>query len=246
MRAFDFILKPNLPDRPVGRVIINREYPQAAQALKKFGIEPLLTDGCADILPALSNHADMLFSYLGNGEFLIEKSQTKLNQQLKSIGMNCVDTAELLADYPNDVLLNSCVIGGKVICSEKNTHRKILDNKTVINVKQGYAKCSCAVVDETSIITDDESICSAALRNGIDALLVSKGDVILNGFKYGFIGGCCGKIAPDVLAFCGDIRTHRDYERIQSFLASKRITPVSLFGGKLIDIGSIIPITVQN
>ena len=101
-------------------------------------------------------------------------------------------------------------------------------------------------VDENSLITDDLSIYNAAIGFGLDALLVRKGCVRLDGFDTGFIGGCCGKLAKDMLAFCGDIANHPDYTKINSFLRERNVYPHSLFGGELIDIGSVIPITQKT
>ena len=77
---------------------------------------------------------------------------------------------------------------------------------------------------ESAIITDDVSIASAAEKNGLAVLLVSKGDVALPGREYGFIGGCCGLIAPDTMLFNGSLASHKagDFQ--------------------LTDIGSILPL----
>ena len=44
---------------------------------------------------------------------------------------------------------------------------------------QGYAKCSCVVVDEDSIITSDRGIWREAVNAGMDVLLIEKSQVIL-------------------------------------------------------------------
>ncbi len=243
MSDLSFISSPNLPSSSVKGVVVSSEYSAVIDALISLGIEPFPADGCAALPAPIANHADMVFSYLGDGKFIIEKNQIKLKQKLEALGMSCAGEIELKTGYPNDIMLNSCILGEHVICNAKNTHQKIVLNKKIIDVKQGYAKCSCAVIDEKSIITDDESIHRSALKNGLNALLVRKGDILLNGYEYGFIGGCCGKISPDTICFCGDIATHRDFDKISEFLTERNIRPISLFSGKLIDIGSIIPIT---
>ena len=74
-------------------------------------------------------------------------------------------------------------------------------------------------------------------------MLVRKGSVKLKGFDYGFIGGCCGKIAEDTVAFCGNLKTHSDWLKIESFMKERGVYPLCLASGELIDIGSILPIT---
>ncbi len=243
MNCFEFVADPNLPAKRVNRVVISPEYPQVAAALNGMGIEALTVTLCSDLQPAVQGHADMLFAYLGCGNFAAEKSQKKLVNQLNELGLCEKGTVVLKEKYPHDIALNSCILGRRVLCNSLFTCPEIVHGREVIDVRQGYAKCSCVVVDENSIITDDPSVNAAALKSGIDVLLVGKGDVVLDGMNYGFIGGCCGKIAPDTLAFCGDASTHGDYQQIVSFLKQRSVNICSLFGGKLLDIGSIIPIT---
>ena len=73
-------------------------------------------------------------------------------------------------------------------------------------------------------------------------LVIEKGDIKLEGMEYGFIGGTCGLIGPRLLAFCGNIEKHRDYKQIKAFAKRHNTDLISLCSGKLIDIGSIIPI----
>lgn len=244
MMNYSFLTNPNLPDKTVIHAVVSPQYPQVISALNKLDIVPITVSSCENVLYPLRNHTDMLFSYLGNGAFAVEQSQSSLLKELKNLGFDCIcDSIELKRDYPSDISFNCCIIGKNIICKSDNTPEVLKDGKTVISVKQGYAKCSCVPVDDNSLITDDLSIYSSAINYGIDALLVGKGCVRLDGFDTGFIGGCCGKLSKDILAFCGDITTHTDYTQINSFLRERNLYPYSLFGGVLIDIGSIIPIT---
>ncbi len=246
MIGFTLVKNPNLPTDKVFHIVASGEYPQYINELEKCGINILLTDGCNDILPALKYHADMLFSYLGNGEFLIEKSQNLFKEKLVNLGLFALnDDIELNEKYPGDIAMNACIIGDKVICAKKGVQPALKIGRELIEVNQGYSKCSVCVVDENSLITDDESIFNACKSFGLDVLIVSKGSVKLKGFDYGFIGGCCGKISDDTIAFCGDLNTHNDAEKIKSFLCERNIYPVSLGAGFLTDIGSLMPVTQQ-
>ncbi len=80
------------------------------------------------------------------------------------------------------------------------------------------------------------------LKNGIDVLMVEQGDVRLYGYSYGFIGGCCGKISKDILAFTGKLILHRDCDRIKSFLRNYNIYSLELSNKPLTDVGSIFPV----
>ncbi len=243
MKGIRILEQPNLPFKKVVHAVVSAEYKQILLSLQQSGIIPIKVEKCNSIISPVSEHADMLFSYIGNGKYICEKSQQKLRDELDSYGFECQGEVELLREYPHDISLNHVVIGKNLVCKVVDTPEAIKNIFHVINVNQGYTKCSCAVVDENSIITDDESIFNTLSKLNFDVLLVRKGSVRLKGLNYGFIGGCCGKIAKDTLAFCGDIRTHSDYKQISAFLAERKVYPLSLAKGELIDIGSIIPVT---
>jgi len=244
MINFKPILMPNLPADKVRHVVVSGEYPLLAESLKNCGIEPVFVTRCGDVIEQVSNHSDILFSYLGNGCYMSEKSQVSLETALNSLGFKSENNLICLsADYPNDVVLNTCIIGDKILGSAAVKDVWLCDSREFVSVKQGYAKCSVCVVDEHSLITDDSSIADVCRKIEIDALLVRKGSVKLNGFDYGFIGGCCGKISRETLAFFGDISTHTDYQKIKSFLAYRGVDALSLNSEYLTDVGSIIPIT---
>lgn len=244
MIDFKPIIKPNLPINKVRHVVVSPEFNSLALSLEECGIEPLCVSSCSDVIKQVSNHSDILFSYLGNGYYMVEKSQNSLVSAMNLLGFKSKNSNVSLAQkYPYDVFLNTCILNDMIIGSYAVKDLWSNDNRKFISVKQGYTKCSVCVVDEHSLITDDLSIADACKSNDIDVLLVSKGSVKLSGFDYGFIGGCCGKISRDTIAFFGDIRTHSDYSKIKSFLSYRGVYDYSLCSGDLIDVGSIIPIT---
>ena len=73
-------------------------------------------------------------------------------------------------------------------------------------------------------------------------LLIQPGHIQLPGYDTGFLGGCCGKLAADKLAFTGQLDLHPDGQRIQSFLEQRGVTAVELTTGPLIDVGGIVPL----
>lgn len=156
--------------------------------------------------------------------------------------MHILDIA-LGAEYPADVPLNAAVFGNYAILNPKTVCPNInFFGRTLIPVRQGYAKCSAVPVTENAIITDDVAIASAAEKNGLEVLLVSKGDVLLPGREYGFIGGCCGLIAPDIMLFNGALASHGDADRIRAFLHSFGVRIEETGNFPLTDIGGILPL----
>ena len=141
-------------------------------------------------------------------------------------------------------------LGKSFFYNEKTTDNKIIDyylNNSVkpIKVNQGYIKCAICPVTENAFITDDTSIYNAAVDNGFDALLVSKGSVKLKGYDYGFIGGCTGFIDKNVLLFNGDINYHKDCNKIIDFLSLYNVKAEIIENKPLYDVGSIVPLTSE-
>ena len=97
-------------------------------------------------------------------------------------------------------------------------------------------------MSDNAVITDDESIYKALCLNGVDTLLISKGDIVLNGHNYGFIGGASYKISESKVLFFGDITKHRDYKKIADFI-EKHGCEIIFLDFPLTDFGGIIPIT---
>ena len=80
------------------------------------------------------------------------------------------------------------------------------------------------------------------VANQIDVLKISVGDILLDGYAYGFIGGCCGLVSKDTLAFSGNVGLHRDFENMRDFTRNHHVELYSLTNEKLYDIGGILPI----
>lgn len=121
-----------------------------------------------------------------------------------------------------------------------------------VDVSQGYTRCCCLPVDDDSFITSDMGIAKALTAANADVLVIEKGHIKLDGFDYGFIGGCAGHIMttsnrenkteaikPTIL-FNGDLSAHPDYNKIAAFI-NDRGKNVEFFADyPLTDIGSII------
>ncbi|MBR7082213.1 MAG: hypothetical protein IKI49_05895, partial [Oscillospiraceae bacterium] len=109
----------------------------------------------------------------------------------------------------------------------------------LINVRQGYTRCSCVVVDDSALITSDSGVAAALSgRRDLEVLKIREGFVALDGFEYGFLGGASGRIGRDVI-FNGDLSDHPDGEIIRDFIESRGLA-VRTFPWRLRDIGSII------
>ena len=146
--------------------------------------------------------------------------------------------------YPDDVKFNCFAVKKTLFGLAASLSEKVLEwadknSVTVKNVKQGYAKCSTCIVSENAVITEDTSIEKAMVENGIDVLRVGAGQVALEGYNCGFIGGVSGSDRENVY-FCGDISYHPDFEKIEKFCHDHGKNCVSLGTGRLYDIGTIL------
>ncbi len=151
------------------------------------------------------------------------------------------------SNYPSDSAYNVGIVGkkcflNKSVCDERLYEILISEGYEIINVKQGYTKCSICPVDEVSFITGDKGIAVAGEKAGLSVLLISNDNISLSGYSNGFFGGSAGMRAKDELLINGDINTLPDCRRIKEFLEERKIRIKSIKEGEVTDIGSIIPL----
>ncbi len=228
-------------------VILSSKATAVIDLLENTGIKCFSAYNNSSVSENISDHADISFFFDGDDTLFVAKEEEVCAEQLKQFCENIIVLPEYLnKNYPDDVKLNCVRVGSVFICNTNTVSTDILEHMKakklkILDVKQGYTKCSVVPVSENAIITDDISIYNGCNSFGIDALLVSKGDVRLNGFDYGFIGGCSGKISNNTVIFSGNIRKHRDCKKILDFL-SKYNVKYYCPQNELTDIGSILPI----
>jgi len=193
-----------------------------------YALELVSSSGIVD--EGISNHPDIFLCKMGASDnapiFFAEKS-------------------DLGRDYPADVAFNAVCTGKYFIHNLAATNEKLLlaakeMGMTLINVRQGYTKCSVVVVDETSIITYDEGIIAACSKYPeLSVLRVAPGFVRLDGYDTGFIGGASGRVGNEVI-FHGDLFAHPDFTAIVDFIERRGLVCKWFPQFKLTDIGSIL------
>ena len=152
--------------------------------------------------------------------------------------------------YPEDIRFNALPLGRYLFCHPTHTSQAILTmakdaHITRITTRQGYARCAACPIGDNALITADPSITSKAKENGLDVCVIRQGHILLPGYPYGFIGGCCGT-TKDHIFFCGDPSLHPDGAKMLSFIQSKGITPHWISGLPLFDTGSLFFISEHN
>ena len=243
-----FIKTPNLPESDVAVAAMSGTYPEITDALTGLKINIISVQPCKDLDKSVCCHADMICHHLGENRMVVANGEEYLKKELEKFGFETSYSNKCILNfYPNDVILNCARVGNKLIAN-----RSVLDNMVadycevnsieIVPVKQGYAKCSTIVVDNGSIITADPSIAHAAVTAGIEVLKITPGNVNLEGYEYGFLGGACGMIGKGKLAFTGNIKGHPDYCKIKAFCDQKKVKLISLRNGQLMDVGGILPL----
>ena len=197
-------------------------------AQQGYTLEFIASEGVVD--KGIANHPDIFLCKMG-----VEK-----NSPIFFAGDH-----DLGRDYPQDVAFNAACTGRYFIHNLAATNEKLLlaakeMGMTLIDVQQGYTKCSVVVVDETSIITYDEGIIKACSRYPeLDVLRIAPGFVRLDGYDTGFLGGASGRVGKEVI-FHGDLFAHPDFGAIVDFIEKRGLTCKWFSQFKLTDIGSIL------
>ena len=245
-----FLINPNLPANKVTTVFANIDEDALKSVFDEVAIKVVNVTENKLLDAPISKHADILANYVGKSILLVDKNQVELCNLIEDYDGKSVLIDKIQSPYPNDCLLNFADIGDYIICNKSILTEQIvkyLPKKEIIDVKQGYSKCSVCICNHNTVITDDISIYNALLQyDNINSLLVEKGSVRINEYNYGFIGGCCGLIDKNLLLFNGDLSTHTDFDKIQKFLYDNNIKYIDVKNKPLTDIGSIIPIIEKD
>lgn len=245
-RQYKYIEKPNLPTGEVSLVAISCKAEKAIETLHSLDIETIIIPDNPKLPFPVQSHADLQMLHLKENRILLPKEHLFTGELQENFNVT-VSRSVLGSSYPSDVPLNCKIINNIMICNKSTVSYEILEfaeseQMTVIDVNQGYTGCSVCVIDENTIITDDKGIFAAAQNFLNDTLLIGKDSIRLEGYNYGFIGGCCGKIDKNKLAVNGRIESHKNYKDIIDLCSRKQIEIIELTDDVLTDIGGILPL----
>ncbi len=201
-------------------------YPETRKIFNSHGIFCIDIPAYKKLQKPVYTHPDMLFFKLSDGSYLTEKDYYEENRAFfaslpPSLKIK-TSSAKLSENYPCDVAFDALKVENTLFCLKKHTCPEIIaDSAKVINVKQGYAKCSSLVIG-SSVITADKSIYSAVTENSFDCLLISPDGIQLNGYGCGFIGGASAVLEDEkTVIFFGNISLHTSFNEIQGFCQKK-------------------------
>jgi len=224
------------------KILVSPTNNRILDGLKSLGLEVIETQPIGQLIEYERYHADMQLLIIDNTAFISEDSlylKQYLSKKYDPIVIN-----KLKGKYPGNVQLNIAVVNKKMICKQNAVANEIIEyaknnSFEIINTNQGYTKCSSLVLNSNALITSDKSIYKAAIGSGIKALLISPGNIYLDGTSSGFIGGASG-VVEDKVIFFGDIKKHPDSFKIIDFIYNQGMNHISLNDNILIDVGGLV------
>ena len=189
-------------------------------------------------------HADMRLLHIGDGQLAIDCSiPPQQREKLWQIGYVITFLQELGERYPQDTALNIALVGEHALFNPQTVphplQQLLCQKYQPVPVRQGYTRCSTAILGPQAIITADTGIAAAAAKVGISVLHIRPGHILLPGYDYGFIGGCVGRVG-DTLYSTGSLDRHPDGQAMRAFIRAQQLKLVQLTDGPLRDIGGMI------
>lgn len=221
----------------------NRVSGRCMEGLQSLGCAVIRLPSFWGLQPPVSSHPDMLCFRLNDGRLVTVREYYDANRGFfDGLPVKIALTEELIRpEYPHDVLFDALSVGGRLYGRTGSVSRLLVeDAEEFVPVKQGYARCSVALLSGDCAVTADTGLSAALSAHGCDVLLIRPGHIALDGYDTGFIGGAGGRLDNGVYCFFGDVTSHPDGEEIVRFAEKHKIKTVSLSDEPLSDHGGFI------
>lgn len=221
---------------------------------RNLGFDVIVMPPASGMATPVAAHPDMLL-FAGFGSLFVRAAHMADENFAQAIyrilsrrpNIRLVETDDIPADkYPADVCFNCFILGTSLICLADAVSAAIKTAASEAGVPlesmaQGYAKCSCAVINAPSgdaVISSDPSVIALAERLRMPSLKITPANIFLPGYDSGFIGGA-SFYCDGVLYFLGDYHRHPDGDAIDVFCRSLGIRAESLSDDILFDAGCL-------
>lgn len=215
--------------------------------LKKLNLKIIKTIKCEEVDESISYHPDIVIHTINHNTLIIAPNVFDYYaDKLDGMGMNLIKGEKFLdRKYPDDIAYNIGRLSGVAIHNFKYTDEKLKyylkkENLKLINVSQGYTKCSLAILDEYTGITSDYPMYKILTSLGFKILLIESGHILLKGQSYGFIGGSSGSLSKNKFVLSGSLEEHPNKEDILKFIDKNNKEAIFLSRKKIVDIGTLI------
>ncbi len=229
-------------------IIIDKKIPGAAkEKLREFGsLIELETSGIT--YDAISGHPDIFFHPAGDQLIVAPNTPEQYIQELTENGVSIIFGEHPVGEkYPTSSAYNAVSTQDLLIHNFRNTDSVIttlLEDADLIHVDQGYTRCNLLPLDNDHFITSDDKVKKVLDRFGKDCLYVKPDGILLEDYKHGFFGGCCG-IHKKKIFIIGALKHYPAGDLVRDYLSSLKFEIVELYDGQLFDGGSILFIDSQ-
>lgn len=144
--------------------------------------------------------------------------------------------------YPDSVPFNAVVTPDFLIHYLPATDPTIIQQsgqRRTISVKQGYTRCSLMPLPGNRFITSDKGIEKTLQAERFEVFFFPPDNILLPGFRHGFIGGCAG-VLHDKVVFTGRPADGEIRRCMEAFIEKAGMQVVYLSDGPLLDAGSLL------
>ena len=228
--------------------LVNHKIPESAEdIISQYG-RVIRIPAFEKLAYPVDAHPDMQAVNI-NGKHFIHGSNTALAAILEAHGIPCAVTeAPVGAEYPRDVALNLFSVKDTLFANMKYASPEVTEfaeahGITSVHVKQGYAKCSSMLLGD-AVVSADRSIYNAAVLRGIDTLLISAGNIGIEKYDTGFIGGASCLLCDGKVGVFGSLGSHPDHAEIRAFADKRGFEITELCEGALFDYGGAVRIDI--
>lgn len=242
-----------MADKPLNLILDYRTSEKELQRLLSFGFNLIPTDKVSSLYEAVDGHPDLQFFRIENKIIAQKDLREKQIELLSNLGTSItLGNSTLSLPYPGnipynalltpDLLMHRLDATDPVILSEIQELKKSKEI-SLVNVKQGYSRCSCAYVGNNSYVTEDIVMAEKLTSLKKQVFYQKHSNVYLEGFDFGFIGGALSLISiqgEELVLISGSLDSYFYGKELKAFLAQRNIRYECIGEGKLMDRGTII------
>lgn len=242
-----------MADKPLNLIVDYKTSEKEVNRLMSFGLNLIPTDRVPSLYEAVDGHPDLQFFRI-NGKIIAQKDISEHQKELlHKLGATVtLGNSSLSLPYPSNIPYNALLAPDLLMHRLDATDQVILEEvqelkKTreimLINVRQGYSRCSCAYVGKNAYITEDPVMAEKLLSLGKQVFYQKHSNVHLEGFDFGFIGGAVSLISiegEDLVLVSGSLDFYAYGKELKIFFSQKNIRYECICGGKLMDRGTMI------
>lgn len=246
-------MNPFIPIKSANTVIVDgRINKEIEENLKKQNLKIIKTIKCDEVHESIAYHPDIVIHPINHNSLVIAPNVFEYYEHImKDMGIILIKGEKHLSSkYPEDIAYNVGRLEGAAIHNFRHTDEVLKyhlkkQNINLIDVKQGYTKCSLSIVGKRSAITSDIPIYEKLRHYGYNILLIEPKHIFLFNQNYGFIGGTNGHLDEEKSIISGNFNEHPDKDRILEFFENNNVKLIHLSKKKIMDIGTIITLYCQ-